>query len=474
MRGVRIPQDLNGEDKFILGLSVPRLAALLLGLLAAYTILHLSLPAPVQLIGATLASLVGAIIAWVRPEGRSLIHWLVAAIEFKFSREPVEPMRRSPQPTVAPQRRSEEQPPRRTQRLKLITSPDKNGPETAVALARTADTRAVSGLVPEQVSAARSPESAWSGGPDDDVIELPDAPQAEEATTRDGRVDRPGSAPVYLGGPQVITFFSTKGGTGRTTLATEVAVLLATKGFYRESPTGQAERLRVALIDFDRSSANVSARIGLAQPTMLDFLCEVGAHSPDPRDFAIRHAASNLDVLLGPSKCLAGDRSELLSVAHAAHVLSSFKQAGYQFLVLDMSASLGDLETYLLEAANRIYCVVTPTAGSVQSLYRGVEALRRLGLGAKLQYVGNKMREGANLSEAMGDLNGSLAASIPFDPTFDSAENHHQPLALGHRGTAVNALIDLATSIYPALQEPLRQHPTVSPFGWFGRRRRAG
>jgi len=84
MRGVRVPQDLNGEDQFVFGLSVSRLAALLLGLLAAYTIFHLSLPAPVQLITAAIAALTGAAIAWIRPEGRSLVHWVVAAIEFKL------------------------------------------------------------------------------------------------------------------------------------------------------------------------------------------------------------------------------------------------------------------------------------------------------------------------------------------------------------------------------------------------------
>ena len=87
MRGVRIPHDLNGEDRFVLGLSVTRLAALLLGLLAAYTILHLSLPAPLQLGAAAVAALTGAAIAWVRPEGRSLIHWALAAIEFKFGQQ---------------------------------------------------------------------------------------------------------------------------------------------------------------------------------------------------------------------------------------------------------------------------------------------------------------------------------------------------------------------------------------------------
>src|SRR5438105_13923508 len=84
MRGVRIPQDLNGEDQFVLGLSVSRLAALLLGLLAAYTIFHLSLPAPVQLVSAAIAALTGAAIAWIRPEGRSLLHWAFAAVEFKL------------------------------------------------------------------------------------------------------------------------------------------------------------------------------------------------------------------------------------------------------------------------------------------------------------------------------------------------------------------------------------------------------
>src|SRR2546421_7719904 len=84
MGGIRIPQDLNGEDHLLLGLSVPRLAALLLGLLAAYTILHLDLPAPIAIGAAAVVALAGAIMTWVRPAGRSLAHWAIAAIEFKL------------------------------------------------------------------------------------------------------------------------------------------------------------------------------------------------------------------------------------------------------------------------------------------------------------------------------------------------------------------------------------------------------
>jgi MinD-like ATPase involved in chromosome partitioning or flagellar assembly len=451
MRGVRIPQNLNGEDQFVLGLSVTRLAALLLGLLTAYTILHLSLPAPLQVGAAAVAALCGAAIAWIRPEGRSLLHWGLAAIEFKFAQDVQPEMKAGSQTAGDPGSASDErQPKQRQPRLSVVMHS------------------------PSSQDAASAPMHLNSHQ-DDDVIELLESggPQAADLQPDINRPTRQ-PAPVYLGGPQVITFFSTKGGTGRTTLATEVAALLATKGHYRESPSSPPQPLRVALIDFDLASANVSARLGIAQPTMLDYLCDLTAPNPDPRDFVIRHPATTLDVLLGPSKCLAGDRSELCGVPQAAHILSTFKAAGYQFLVLDMSASLGDLETYLLEAASRIYCVVTPTAGSVQSLYRGVEALRRLGLGAKLQYVANKMRDGVSLTEPMSDLNGSLVAQIPYDSAFDSAENRHEPIVIRGTGASVDSLSQLAASIYPALEVPNESRSLTSPFAWLSRRRRAG
>lgn len=469
MRGVRIPHDLNGEDQFVLGLSVPRLAALFLGLLAAYTILHLSLPTPIQLMAAALAALLGAAIAWIRPEGRSLIHWLLAAIEFKFG-ERYEGTAREPVEAASDQVQAGGQP-KPVEPRRAGGSLATNASPGAVAGGQT---RKPSLQVLTTTARALPPAPTPTALDSDDVIELPESPDLPGASVHASDGVAEGPAPVYLGGPQVITFFSTKGGTGRTTLATEVAALLALKGSYRESASGEPQRLRVALVDFDVASANISARLGLAQPTLLDYLSDSSVPNPDPQEFIIRHPATNLDVLLGPSKCLTGDRAELVGVAQAARVLTSLKGAGYHFLVLDISTSIGDLETYLLEAATRIYCVVTPTAGSVQSLYRGVEALRRLGLGGKLFYVANKMREGVSLSEPMGDLDGTLSARIPYDPAFDVAENRHQPISVGGSGPSVEALTVLASSIYPALQLPVSRRSPMSPFAWLGRGRRAG
>ena len=452
MRGVRIPHDLNGEDRFVLGLSVTRLAALLLGLLAAYTILHLTLPAPLQLGAAGVAALTGAAIAWFRPEGRSLIHWALAAIEFKFGQQiaPDYESSRRADPNASP--RPPSQP------------TNDRGPRLSVITARTQST-------PDDQPRPTTPAQLA----DEDIVELPETGTGtSQHNDADSEAERVEPAPVYLGGPQVITFFSAKGGTGRTTLATEVAALLAMKARYRESPTSPPRPLRVVLIDFDLASANVSARLGIAQPTMLDYLCDLTVPHPDPRDYLVQHHATGLDVLLGPSKCLAGDRAELFGIPQAAHILSTLKAAEYQFLILDISATLGNLETYLLETATRIFCVVTPTAGSVQSLYRGVEALRRIGLGPKLQYVANKMRDGFNLAETMGDLNGSLVARIPYDPAFDTAENRHEPIVLRSGGTSGEALRRLAASIYPALQLPTPSRSRLPSFAWLSKGRRAG
>ena len=436
MRGVRIPQDLNGEDQFVMGLSVTRLASLMFGLLAGYTLMHLGLPGPVRIALAIIAVALGAAGTWIRPEGRSLGHWVLAAIEFHFYASLQGRRQSKPVSAVQP-----------VPRFSIVMP--------APAIDATA-------LVE-------------SGLDDDDVIELPDPVVPREPARASSLGDVADDAvPVYLGGTQVITFFAAKGGTGRTTLATEVATLLAAKGRYKASPGERPQPLRVALVDFDLSSANVSARLGLAQPTMLDYLSDIAGvgSEPDPRDYIVRHHLSNLDVLLGPSKCLAGDRSELLGIPQAARILSSLRSAGYQFLVVDMGASIGDLETYLLEAATLIYCVVTPTAGSVQSLYRGVEVLRRLGLETKLRYVANKMRDGYSLAEPMGDLGGSLAARVPVDPAFDLAENVHRPVVLSGKGTAEEALVRLAASIYPALERAAPERG-INPFSWLMRRHRA-
>lgn len=424
MGGVRIPHDLNGEDRFVLGLSVSRVAVLLFGTLAGYTVLRLSWPMTLRLPPALLIWAATAAFVWMRPGGQSLMHWAGAATEYWLGNlgQPA----RDPGPDHA----------RMGPKLAVLPNVPEPGPP-----------------VPSDV--------------DDDVLELPPS-RALTSPAVSVREPAPPS-PVYLGGPQVICFFAIKGGSGRTTLATESACLLAAQGWYRESPRGRGERLKVALVDFDLGSANVSVRLGLAQPTLLDYLTAIGVEPPRVTDYLLHHEASGLSVLLGPPKCLSGTGPLMFGVPQAAEILATLKAEGYQYIFVDLGPTLTDLVTYTLQAADSIYYVVTPTAGSIQDLYRGVEALRRIGLGPKLRYVVNKMRGALDFSEPMGDLGGCIEAEIPYDQAFETAENRHQPCGLFTKGATQRALLELAATIYPALALPERDDGRVRRSGWFGR-----
>jgi MinD-like ATPase involved in chromosome partitioning or flagellar assembly len=432
MGGVRIPHDLTGEDRFILGLSVSRVAILLFGSLAGYTLLRLPWPLALRLVPALATWVATAAFVWLRPGGQSLTHWAGAAIEYWFGN--LGRMRPASAPVAA-----------------LRGDQARPGPKLAVLSAMS------SNLPPDGPSSS-----------DDDVLELPPGrPDSQSPTVT---LREPASpAPVYLGGPQVVCFFAIKGGSGRTTLATESACLLAARGWYRESPRGKSERLKVALLDFDLGSANVSVRLGLAQPTVLDYLTALGVEPPRVVDYLIRHDASGLSVLLGPPKCLTGTGPLAFGVSQAAEILASLKAEGYQYIFVDVGPTLTDLVTFVLEAADHIYYIVTPTAGSIQDLYRGVEALRRVGLGPKLRYVVNKVRRPMDFSEPMGDLDGCIEAEIPYDQAFETAENRHQPCGLSSSGETQRALLELAATIYPALTLPEAGAGRLRRFAWFGR-----
>ncbi len=433
MRGVRIPHELNGQDRFLLGLSVTNLGVVLFGLLAAWAVLHLGAPLALRIVAGALIAGSAAALAWIRPEGRSLVHWLLAAIAFLSSR-PSEPAT-----TAAPAGRRAAS----------------HGPQLSV------------------VSQAMGASAQRAGISDEEIVELPGPARAGGSSGATDEPPHPGPTPVYLGGPQIITFFSLKGGTGKTTLATETACLLASKGWYRDSSRGRPQPLKVLLADFDLASANVSIRTGLVQPTILDYLADAAGGAASVTDYLLRHEPSGLHLLLGSPKCLTATRSPALEPARVEQILTSLKTAGYHFIFIDIGPLHGDVERSLLETADRVYCVVTPAAAAIQDLYRGVEALRRLGLGPRLRFVANMIRERRDLSEPMGDLGGTLEALIPYDAAFEQAENRHRPFAIEGKGETQQALCQLAASVYPGLGLPEISRTSL-PWDRFWRRRHAG
>jgi MinD-like ATPase involved in chromosome partitioning or flagellar assembly len=145
-----------------------------------------------------------------------------------------------------------------------------------------------------------------------------------------------------------------------------------------------------------------------------------------------------------------------LTASHLSYLVIG-SLTGYAILAsglpgpLDLSSEIDELTTYALEAAHQVYYVMTPTASGVQDTYRGVETLRRLGHRRKLRFVLNQQRAGFSPDEMLGDLGGTLSASIPRDDAFSAAEDDHEPVSLRGAGAAAKAIGAFAASIYPSL-----------------------
>jgi MinD-like ATPase involved in chromosome partitioning or flagellar assembly len=234
-----------------------------------------------------------------------------------------------------------------------------------------------------------------------------------------------------------VTFFSLRGGTGRSTLATELTCLLAA------SHSAGQPAPRVALVDLDLRSPSVAIRLGTPERTLLDYALAL----PDDRsviDFMVSHA-SGARVLLGPQSAVNPEWP--VTPALLREVLRELDMESFDLVVLDVGPELNPLTTTALCACDDVFVVVVPTAGGVHDAYRSTEALRRLGLRHQLRYIVNRSRPGTDLSEPMADLDGHVIGEIPDDDAVISAENAHRLVGLEESSPAAIALRRLARRI---------------------------
>jgi len=485
--GVHFTDGFDRPETIALGLDAPRLVTVVVAALSAYAVMQAPLPMALRVLVAVVVALCGALLGWGRFAGRPLLTWGWLALRFALSPraggvalapgvaevaapvvvdEPAAVVHAEPatESSVPPWARwLEMEPGAPPGAAPAPAEPVPALPEDTVEIAREVPLVVVMG------SPALDEEVA-------DVVDLPlrDDPILHLPRTREVEAMPPAEAamvdgippPVFVGAPRRITFFSLKGGSGRSTLATEVACILAARGRH-QSHDGVVRPLNVALLDLDLRSASVSVRLGLAYPTLADYLSRGG--DPGHLDGCMVRHRSGARVLLGTPKPVASGTAAL-EPARVAEIVHRLERDGAHFVVIDVAADLGAVTTWVLSAVHDVFVVIAPTASGVQDAYRTTEALRRLGLGHKLRYVVNRARGTPDLAEVMGDLGGRIAAVIPEDPAIEDAENNHRVAALESTGPAAAALHDLAALLYPSLAPAARR----ARLGWLPWRRRVG
>ncbi|NJD66457.1 MAG: hypothetical protein FIB00_14675 [Chloroflexi bacterium] len=229
------------------------------------------------------------------------------------------------------------------------------------------------------------------------------APVMDSARHHFDRLQRRGSLAVIEGG-QVITVLGAKGGVGKTTIATNLAIALE-----------RASQGAVALVDGDPLFGDVALSMDLGvQSSLAEAVADLS--SPEPRDTReFMTPCFGVSVLPARARALHG---ALVTGDDLAAVVARLRQS-FDFVVIDTGGAFTDLSTAAADAATTRILVTTTELNSVRDAARAIRWLRhRGGQGAHVpQLLLNRggMCGGLSRSEVERELGVSVAWSVEDD-----------------------------------------------------------
>jgi len=250
------------------------------------------------------------------------------------------------------------------------------------------------------------------------------------------RLRRASEPPARAG--RITSVFSTKGGLGVTTLATNLAVCLA------ERSPGSA-----ILIDLDTRQSDIVTFLNLRQTySVLDVLENLERLDESLlHGFLVKHA-SGLWVLPGPTRI---ERSQL--PAERVQAALAIIRSHFDHVVLDLRHDFDPGTIAALEASDTILYLTSLTVSALRSGSAGLAALRHLGLDLqrlKIVVMRDGTGEDVTLKHAQEALGLPIYWRTPSDySTVVSSINTGQPVVTAApRSKIAKNLRELAGGLY--------------------------
>ena len=228
--------------------------------------------------------------------------------------------------------------------------------------------------------------------------------------------------PSEDGEHQVIAVFSPKGGAGRTTIATNLAVAL-----HRE--TGA----RVCLVDANLQFGDVGVLLNLnPKDRSIADAVEAGDPDGDIVDTCVIDHSTGIRVLLAPPSPEGAD----LVTAHHMRQIVDHLRIGHEYVVIDLPSGLSDMSLAVMDAADTILVMTALEITTIKNVRLFLEVAEQL------EYARSKVRLVINRADsAQGIRIADVEASVrrPIDGTIVSdgrlsvlAVNRGVPFVVSH------------------------------------------
>lgn len=258
---------------------------------------------------------------------------------------------------------------------------------------------------------------------------------------------------------KMITLFSTKGGVGKTTLACNLAIALATE-------TGKS----VVLVDLDLQGGDVAVILNMTVTQTIADLVQEELHDDIAlTDTFLAAHFSGIKVLCAPNS---PEHAELVQPEHVTEIINYLK-AKYDYVIVDTSPSYSEINLNVLEVTDKILVLVAQDLPTLRHVRSTIQVLNALQYTEKIDLVLNQLRpDGINVKELEKNLGQVMVTIIPTDDkTVLQSVNKGQPFVLGQKNSRVaECIFDLSQKlvtekeIKKPTQRPVRFNPIKKIF----------
>lgn len=254
---------------------------------------------------------------------------------------------------------------------------------------------------------------------------------------------------------QVITIMSAKGGSGKTVLATNLALLLT-----------RLEDKKVALVDADLQFGDVCLVLQLEPRfTMVNAAHELHQLDGELLDSLLTEHPSGLKVLAAPLEPAFADD---ITTAGLMQMIDTLRE-NYDYVLIDTASLLDELILSLIEKSDQVMMLVDMDLPSVKNAKLALETLRLLKFStSNVQLVMNRSNSKSKLDnkEIESALKMEIAAAIPSDAIVAASVNEGRPVVeTDPKSKVAKGFEDVAELIAGKIPEP-----TGKSGGLFGRK----
>jgi pilus assembly protein CpaE len=244
-----------------------------------------------------------------------------------------------------------------------------------------------------------------------------------------------GFSPPQPRSSKVIVVASPKGGSGKTAVATNLAVALAAR-----------HPGRVVAVDLDVQFGDLGLAMSLTVQHTLAQLARTAQIDATTLKVFLTPSEHGMFVLAGANDPVDADS---IRHEHVSLVLPLLAQ-NFEYVIVDTPAGLDERTLAAIECATDLLLVSSLDVPSIRSLRKALDALDHLGVKAERKLVLNRAdsKVGLNPSDAEEAIGMKISCSIPSSREIPLSLNLGAPVVISQPKTAVAKQLQQLAQLY--------------------------